>query len=75
MHIEIIWKPHNFSCLIQRGIKKIEYVIYREEYISMIKKLKSKKGKQAYMLRMQTIEPVFGSLQQHYGLRWINTKG
>jgi hypothetical protein len=24
---------------------------------------------------MQTVEPVFGTLQQHYGLRWVNTRG
>ena len=24
---------------------------------------------------MHTVEPVFGTLQQHYGLRWINTRG
>jgi hypothetical protein len=41
----------------------------------MIKRLKSEKGKKSYALRMQTVEPVFGTLQQHYGLRWINARG
>jgi len=41
----------------------------------MIKKLKSKKGKALYGLRMHTVEPVFGSLQQYYGLRWMNVRG
>ena len=41
----------------------------------MIKKLKSEKGQESYALRMHTVEPVFGTLQQHYGLRWINTRG
>ena len=26
-------------------------------------------------MRMRTVEPVFGSLQQYYGLRWVNTRG
>jgi len=24
---------------------------------------------------MQTVKPTFGTLQQHYGLRWINARG
>ena len=49
--------------------------MYREEYDEMIKSLKSSKGKNSYALRMQTVEPTFGTLQQHYGLRWINARG
>ena len=41
----------------------------------MIQRLRSEKGKESYALRMYTVEPVFGTLQQHYGLRWINTRG
>lgn len=41
----------------------------------MLKRLKSKTGKENYALRMHTVEPVFGSLQQYYGLRWMNTRG
>lgn len=63
------------SCADKRGVKKIEHTIYREEYLAMIKRLKSKKGKESYKMRMKTVEPVFGSLQQYYGLRWVNTRG
>ena len=41
----------------------------------MIAKLKTDQGQESYGLRMKTVEPVFGTLQQHYGLRWINTRG
>ena len=41
----------------------------------MIAKLKTDKGKKSYALRMMTAEPVFGTLQQYYGLPWINTRG
>ena len=67
--------PHRVGCVGKRGFKKIEHTIYKEEYEEMIKRLKSKKGKKSYALRMQSVEPVFGTLQQHYGLRWINTRG
>ncbi len=49
--------------------------MYKEEYDEMAKKLKSNIGKQLYQQRMYTVEPVFGTLQQYYGLRWINTRG
>jgi len=48
---------------------------YKREYERMIKRLKSKRGKLFYSLRMHTVELVFGSLQQHYGLRWMNVRG
>jgi len=41
----------------------------------MIKRLKTKKGIESYKLRMHTVEPVFGSLQQYYGLRRMNVRG
>ena len=41
----------------------------------MIERLQSEEGSVSYGLRMHTVEPVFGTSQQHYGLRWINTRG
>lgn len=67
--------PFRKDCVDARGTKKIEHTIYRDEYMRMIKRLKSKKGEALYKKRMCTVEPVFGSLQQYYGLRWINTRG
>ena len=40
----------------------------------MLEQLKTEKGR-VYELRMHTVEPVFGTLQQYYRLRWINTRG
>jgi transposase len=62
-------------CTGTKGVKKIEHTIYREEYEEMIKRLKSYQGIKSYALRMQTVEPTFGTIQQHYGLRWINARG
>jgi len=66
--------PVRTKCVGKRGYKKIEHTIYKPEYDEMIKRLKSEEGQKGYSLRMQTVEPVFGTLQQHYGLRWINTR-
>lgn len=63
------------GCVNSHGIKRIGHTLYKEEYDEMARKLKSKKGREIYQQRMHTVEPVFGSLQQHYGLRWINTRG
>jgi len=63
------------GCVGKRGIKKIEHTIYKEEYEEMIARLKSDQGRASYALRMQSVEPAFGTLQQHYGLRWINARG
>lgn len=67
--------PKRVGCVGKRGFKKIEHTIYRSEYDAMLNRLKSERGQQSYALRMHTVEPVFGTLQQHYGLRWINTRG
>ena len=58
-----------------QGNKHLQHTVYREEYEEMRKKLKTKEGKKKYAKRMQSVEPVFGSLQQYYGLRWINVRG
>lgn len=67
--------PLNKDCVGRRGYKEITHTIYKNQYDDMIQKLKSENGIQSYALRMQTVEPIFGTLQQHYGLRWINTRG
>ncbi|MFD1874802.1 transposase [Hymenobacter bucti] len=36
---------------------------------------RTRQGQQIRRVRQRTVEPVFGSLLQHYGLRRANTKG
>jgi hypothetical protein len=67
--------PIRDTCVNTKGIKVIMSTMYKSYYEQMLKRLKSKRGKESYALRMQTVEPVFGSLQQYYGLRWMNTRG
>lgn len=67
--------PFRIGCVNKKGIKEITSTPYKREYERMIKRLKTKKGKESYKLRMHTVEPVFGSLQQYYGLRRMNVRG
>ncbi len=67
--------PIRTQCVGSRGHKEISHTVYRKQYDDMNAKLKTEQGQYSYDLRMMTVEPVFGTLQQHYGLRWINTRG
>lgn len=67
--------PLRQECVNTKGIKQIMSTSYKREYERMIKRLKTKKGKLSYALRMHTVEPVFGSLQQYYGLRRMSVRG
>ena len=67
--------PLRESCVNKKGIKQIMSTSYKREYERMIKRLKSVKGKISYGLRMHTVEPVFGSLQQYYGLQRMSVRG
>ena len=67
--------PLRMECVSRRGIKEMQSTPYKPQYERMKKRLKTKKGKRTYHLRMQSVEPVFGSLQQYYGLRRIYVRG
>jgi len=67
--------PFRIGCVNKKGIKEITSTPFKREYERMIKRLKTKQGKISYRLRMHTVEPVFGSLQQYYGLRRMNVRG
>ena len=67
--------PLRNNCVNKRGIKEISSTPYKRQYERMLKRLRTKRGKELYLKRMHTVEPVFGSLQQYYGLRWMNVRG
>jgi len=67
--------PFRTNCVDSRGVKMLSHTVYKEEYEQMIKKLKSQKGRSTYLRRMQTVESILGTLQQHYGLRFMNVRG
>jgi hypothetical protein len=41
----------------------------------MRRKLRTKKGRQRYALRMETVEPVFGQIKQGRGFRQFQLRG
>ena len=55
--------------------KKITRTIYDEQYLRAYARQHSERGKRIKKLRQSTVEPVFGSLTQFYGLRKIGVLG
>jgi len=67
--------PIKTACLGKSHQKRIDITYYREEYERMIMRLNSQRGKQLKSKRQSTVEPVFGSLTQFFGMRKVNTIG
>ena len=55
--------------------RKITRTAYDAQYRQALARQQSRPGRRMRRLRQRTIEPVFGSLLQHYGLRRVNTRG
>ena len=55
--------------------KKIEISFYQEEMERAYQRQHSARGKRMMKVRAGTVEPVFGTLINYYGLRKINVKG
>ena len=67
--------PLKTACIGKSYEKKISITAYREEYERAIARLKSHEGRYHKGKRMSTVEPVFGSLLNYYGMRKVNTIG
>jgi len=67
--------PIRLKCIKKSHEKRIDITYYRDEYERAINRMKSKKGKYMKKKRQSTVEPVFGSLINYYGMRKVNTKG
>jgi transposase len=67
--------PMKSTCVPNISCKKITRTVYDEQYLRAYSRQKSKRGKQMKKLRQSTVEPVFGSLTQYYGLRKIGVLG
>jgi len=68
--------PFKKTCLGKKAQeKKFELSYYQEEYERAWERQQTNYFKRMVKLRHGTIEPVFGSLINYYGLRKINTKG
>ena len=67
--------PMKSQCVPNTKCKKIIRTIYDEQYLRAYARQHSEKGKRMKVLRQSTVEPVFGSLTQFYGLRKIGVLG
>ncbi|MEM1336898.1 MAG: IS1182 family transposase [Bacteroidota bacterium] len=67
--------PMKPQCAPKKRCKSITRTIYDEPYLRAYARQHSERGKQMKRLRQSTVEPVFGSLTQFYGLRKIGVLG
>ncbi|RYF26922.1 MAG: hypothetical protein EOO42_00020 [Flavobacteriales bacterium] len=67
--------PMKSTCAPNTRCKLITRTIYDVQYLRAYNRQQSKRGRQMRKLRQSTVEPVFGSLTQYYGLRKIGVLG
>jgi hypothetical protein len=63
------------ACCGRRKCKQITISAFRNHYRRMQARLDSPQGQRMKKRRRATVEPVFGSLLNYYGMRRVNTKG
>ena len=63
------------ACCPNTGPRRIVRTAYDPEYQRAHARQQSRRGKRMKRLRQSTVEPVFGSLVQYYGLNKINVLG
>ena len=67
--------PHKPTCAPRVKKRQLIRTAYAAHYRRALTRQQSRQGRRMRQLRQRTIEPVFGSLLQHYGLRRVNTRG
>jgi transposase len=67
--------PHKPTCAPKSTKRKITRTAYDAHYRRALARQQSRPGQRMRRLRQRTVEPVFGSLLQHYGMRRVNTRG
>lgn len=67
--------PQKPACVPKKAKRKITRTAYDAHYRRALARQQSRPGRHMRRLRQRTMEPVFGSLLQHYGLRRVNTRG
>jgi transposase len=63
------------TCIPKSKSRKITRTAYDAHYRRALARQQSRPGRRMRRLRQRTVEPVFGSLLQHYGMRRVNTRG
>ncbi|GGB79177.1 hypothetical protein GCM10011325_03410 [Dyadobacter sediminis] len=67
--------PSKATCTPKAACKRIYKTAYEPAYQRAYIRQQSRRAKQMKQLRQSTVEPVFGSLVQYYGLNKINVLG
>ena len=67
--------PVKQACVGNRKKQRLAVTAYRNQYQRMQQRLESKQGRKMKKVRMATVEPVFGSLINYYGMKRVNAKG
>jgi len=67
--------PRKPSCAPKARRKQINRTIYDAAYRRAWQRQQSRRGQRKRRVRQGTVEPVFGNLIHHYGLRRMNVRG
>ncbi|GGF28525.1 transposase [Hymenobacter cavernae] len=67
--------PYKASCVPYADHKQLNRSAFEATYYRAWHRQRSLRGQYMRRVRQRTIEPVFGSLLQHYGLRRLNVRG
>jgi hypothetical protein len=67
--------PRKATCAPKSNKRTITHTAYDPQYRRAFLRQQSRQGQRQRLLRQSTVEPVFGSLLQHYGLRRVSTRG
>jgi transposase len=67
--------PRKPTCVPSATQKKLVHSPYDAAYLRAWQRQQSRAGQRRRGVRQGTVEPVFGNLLHHYGLRRVNTKG
>jgi transposase len=67
--------PRKGTCAPKSNKRKLTRTAYEPQYQRALLRQHSRQGQRMRLLRQSTVEPVFGSLLQHYGLRRVSTRG
>ncbi len=67
--------PLKDQCIGKQPECRLMVTIYKDYYERTLKRVNSSFGKRMKYLRQSTVEPVFGTLINYYGMRKVNTRG
>lgn len=67
--------PLKASCVPHSQFKQVIRSAFDAAYRRAWHRQRTRRGQQLRRMRQRTVEPVFGSLLHHYGLRRVGTKG